>query len=124
MGEAARTITAEDTYFLKVDWVTPERFYELTGVTKRAVEGKIERGKQGKPSGWVLGEQYRYDPDGNVQVSLTGWNEWVENSQRVSGRGRPTSRSGSCGTENAVSKRSRGRRPRQTSNGQGISVLK
>lgn len=124
MGEAARKITAEDTHFLPVDWVTPERFQEITGVTKRAIEGKIQRGKEGKPNGWVLGEQYRYDPDGYIQVSLTGWNTWVENSQRAYGRGKQTSRSGSCGTENAVSNRSRGRRPRQTSSGQGISVLK
>lgn len=118
MGEAARKIGPEDVRFLPVDWVTPERFYEITGVTKRAIEGKIQRGS------WVLGEQYRYDPDGNIQVSLTGWNEWVESSQRVSGRGRQTSRSGSCGTDDGISKRSRGRRPRQTSSGQGISVLR
>lgn len=118
MGEAARKIYPEDTLYLPVDWVTPERFEVLTGTTKRAVEGKIRRGT------WTLGEQYRYDPDGNLQVSIKGWNEWVANSQRVSGRGRPTSKSGSCGKGGDASKRSRGHQRRQTSNGPEISVLR
>jgi len=45
---------------------------EVTGLTRKAIERKIEDGK------WLEGEQYRRSPDGTIFISLEGYAKWVE----------------------------------------------
>jgi len=53
-----------------VDWVTPHKLEELTGLTVKAMQRKRERGI------WRAGEQYRYDGK-NVLYSIRGYNRWA-----------------------------------------------
>jgi hypothetical protein len=58
--------------------VTPSRFIVIglastvTGLSKRAIEGKIARGD------WADGKQYRKGPDGRIYIDLHGYERWVE----------------------------------------------
>lgn len=47
-------------------------FTAQTGWTDRAVRRKIQDGV------WVLGQQYRIAPDGNVLIDTEGYEKWVE----------------------------------------------
>lgn len=57
------------------NYVTLERFEELTGYTVKAVERKIEGGA------WAEGREYRRAPDGRRLVNLEGFHRWVEGSR-------------------------------------------
>jgi len=44
----------------------------LTGLTEKAIRRKIEQGR------WLEGREYRRAPDGGIFISLTGYQQWVE----------------------------------------------
>ena len=43
----------------------------ITGLTKRAIEGKIRDGH------WLEGKQYRRAPDGRLYIDMEGYTSWV-----------------------------------------------
>ena len=54
------------------NYVTITLAATVTGLTRKAIERKIEDGK------WVEGREYRRSPDGGIFVSLKGYEQWVE----------------------------------------------
>lgn len=58
--------------------VAPARFVAIglaaiiTGLTKRAIEGKIQNGI------WAEGRQYRRGLDGRIYVDMQGFERWVQ----------------------------------------------
>ncbi|QEL10837.1 excisionase [Kushneria phosphatilytica] len=65
-----------------MDYVRIRRFEELTGYTEEAIRTKINRGV------WREGFEYRRAPDGNILISIRGFEEWVE-SRKEYGQRRP-----------------------------------
>lgn len=53
-------------------YVLIEKFVELTGYSRRAVELKIARGQ------WIEGREWVKAPDGHRMISLRGYAQWVE----------------------------------------------
>lgn len=53
-------------------YVTITLFSTISGLSRKAVERKIEDGK------WVEGREYRRSPDGGVFVSIQGFSQWLE----------------------------------------------
>lgn len=53
-------------------YVRPELFEAITGVTKKAVERKIQSGV------WIEGREWKKGPDGLVYVDMRGYEAWVE----------------------------------------------
>lgn len=57
--------------------IKPARFVTIalastvTGLTKRAIQGKIDRGV------WACGRQYRKGPDGRIYIDLQEFERWV-----------------------------------------------
>jgi hypothetical protein len=56
-------------------YVTIPRAAALTGLSEKAIRRKIENGT------WAEGREYRRAPDGGIFISITGYQQWVE--QRV-----------------------------------------
>ena len=58
--------------------IAPARFVvialaaTITGLTKRAIEGKIRNGH------WGEGRQYRKGPDGRIYIDMQGFEKWVQ----------------------------------------------
>ena len=73
-------ITTGDNGFIDLKFLSKKRFSVLTGITEKAIDGKIARGV------WRFGIEYTLDPDGKVQISIEGFNQWVSTSSRVSAR--------------------------------------
>lgn len=44
----------------------------ITGLTKRAIEGKVFRGE------WADGKQYRKALDGRIYIDMAGFSSWVQ----------------------------------------------
>lgn len=57
-------------------YVRPVLFWLLTGISKKAVERKIQRGA------WLEGKEFIYDPDGLVLVDREGYKRWAEGRRR------------------------------------------
>lgn len=53
-------------------YVTIEKFSNLSGYTKRAIEAKINKGV------WAQGYQYRRAPDKRILVDIEMYEKWVE----------------------------------------------
>lgn len=53
-------------------YVTIDKFSNLTGYTRRAIESKINKGV------WAEGIQYRRAPDNRVLIDLEMFDKWVE----------------------------------------------
>lgn len=53
-------------------YVTVSLFSTISGLTRKAIERKIEDGK------WVEGKEYRRSPDGGIFVSIEGFKQWLE----------------------------------------------
>jgi len=53
-------------------YVTIQKFSDISGYTKRAVEAKINKGI------WAEGVQYRKAPDSRILVDLEMFDKWVE----------------------------------------------
>lgn len=70
-------------------------FADAIGWTARKVESKIERGA------WREGEQFVYDPDGEIHIIIEGYEGWVRSGQG-SKRERRVSKSGSTTAANDV----------------------
>jgi hypothetical protein len=47
----------------------------LTGLSEKAIRRKIEDGK------WIEGREYRRAPDGGIFISMTGYQQWVEQQE-------------------------------------------
>lgn len=58
-----------------IKWVKLNRFCDLSGYTEKAIAGKIATGI------WVENTEYRYAPDGKIQVNLEAYEKWVESGQ-------------------------------------------
>jgi len=43
----------------------------VTGLTRKAIEGKIARGD------WLAGREYHRAPDGRIFIDLKGYEQWV-----------------------------------------------
>ena len=54
-----------------VNHVTIDKFKELTGYTRDAVQSKIKRGQ------WVEGREFKKAPDGRILIYLPGFEAWV-----------------------------------------------
>ncbi len=53
-------------------YVTLNKFEEMCGYTKRAIESKISKGV------WLEDKQYRKAPDGRILVDVEGVQKWIE----------------------------------------------
>lgn len=53
-------------------FVLIEKAAELTGYSRRAIEAKIERGI------WLEGREWIRAPDGRRQISMRGYEAWVQ----------------------------------------------
>ena len=53
-------------------YVTISLFSSISGLTRKAIERKIEDGK------WIEGKEYRRSPDGGIFVSIEGFAQWLE----------------------------------------------
>lgn len=47
----------------------------ITGLTVKAMRHKMDRGQ------WLEGREYRKAPDGNIYVSMRGYQQWVESAK-------------------------------------------
>lgn len=54
------------------DWVTINVHAIITGLTRKAIEKKIENGY------WLEGKQFKRAPDGRIFISVPGYYDWVE----------------------------------------------
>lgn len=52
-------------------YVTIEKFSDLSGYSKRAIETKIQRGI------WLEGAVWKKAPDGRVLISTGGYEQWA-----------------------------------------------
>ncbi len=60
---------------MDIDSLRIVKFCELTGWTKKAVEGKIYKGQ------WLEGKEYSKAPDGSLVVSIVGYEQWIKKSK-------------------------------------------
>ena len=58
--------------FIKIKYVTVNKFSELTGYTESAIRSKISDGV------WVEGIHYRHAPDNRIQMDMDAYLHWVE----------------------------------------------
>jgi hypothetical protein len=56
------------------NYVTIEKFCQVTGYTPDAIRSKINRGD------WVKGQEYTKAPDGRILIIVEGYHSWVETS--------------------------------------------
>jgi hypothetical protein len=56
----------------QINWVTVNRFCDLSGYTIDAVHSKIKRGD------WLEGVIWRKGPDGRRLISLENYDKWAE----------------------------------------------
>lgn len=54
------------------EYVTIDLAAACTGLTRKAIERKIESGK------WIEGREFRRSPDGGIFIYLRGVYKWVE----------------------------------------------
>ncbi|MFC7460799.1 excisionase family protein [Hydrogenophaga defluvii] len=66
------TAVAEIIQVAPAPYVTINLASAITGLTRKAIERKIEDGK------WIEGREYRRSPDGGIFVSIEGYRKWVE----------------------------------------------
>ncbi len=64
--------TFNDTELVMLKWVRIQKFAELSGYTKKAIERKIDKGQ------WPQGRIWRNSPDGRRQINIEEYNKWVE----------------------------------------------
>lgn len=62
----------EIVHIAPAPYVTVTLAAAITGLTRKAIERKIEDGK------WVDGREYRRSPDGSIFISIEGYRKWVE----------------------------------------------
>lgn len=53
-------------------YVTINKFVEISGYTKDAINSKIKRGD------WPEGFVYTKAPDGRILINIVGYEQWVE----------------------------------------------
>lgn len=63
---------AEAVLVAPAPYVTINLASAITGLTRKAIERKIEDGK------WIEGREFRRSPDGGIFVSIEGYRKWVE----------------------------------------------
>lgn len=63
---------AEIVHIAPAPYVTINLASAITGLTRKAIERKIEDGK------WIEGREFRRSPDGGIFVSIEGYRKWVE----------------------------------------------
>lgn len=59
---------------IPIEWIRKEKFCEISGITLKAVNKKIENGN------WLRGKHYKTGPDGKHYINLEAYNEWVASS--------------------------------------------
>ena len=64
--------------FRPINWVTIQKFCDLSGYTVDAVQSKIKRGD------WLEGVNWRKGPDGRRLISLEAYDKWAEQKLQVS----------------------------------------
>ena len=60
---------------MSIDSIKMKKFCELTGYTVAAVKMKISRGV------WLNGREYTKAPDGNILMSIQGYENWINTSR-------------------------------------------
>lgn len=60
---------------MDIDSIKVKKFCELTGYTPAAIHLKISRGV------WLNGREYTKAPDGNILVSIKGYEDWINKSR-------------------------------------------
>jgi hypothetical protein len=60
---------------MDIDSLKVKKFCELTGWTPKAIEIKISRGV------WINGREYIKAPDGNIVISIKGYESWIARSK-------------------------------------------
>jgi hypothetical protein len=53
------------------DLITLKVFTQLTGITNKAVYGKIHKNT------WTEGKEYIKDPEGRIWISRSGYQQWI-----------------------------------------------
>lgn len=64
-----------DNLLNTLDSIKIKKFCELTGWTVNAINTKISRGV------WLNGREYVKAPDGNIVVSIKGYEKWIEKNK-------------------------------------------
>jgi hypothetical protein len=54
-----------------------DKFCELTGYSRKAVEKKIENGT------WLEGREFHRAPDGRIVMDIDGYNRWVRHERET-----------------------------------------
>lgn len=98
MSASAESTSTSPVYQIEVRYLPLARFCELYGYTAGAIRVKISRAQ------WIENMEFRYDPDGKIQVIMSGYNRWVERG-KASRPGVKASASRSDGTASAAAKR-------------------
>lgn len=62
----------ETAIHVPVRYVTIDVAATVTGLTRKAIERKIEDGK------WLENKQYRRAADGRIYIDIRGYEQWVE----------------------------------------------
>ncbi len=67
---------------MSLNYLTIDKFSEVSGYTKDAIRSKIKRGQ------WLEGREWKKAPDGRNLISIEGYEQWVEGQARVPPVGR------------------------------------
>jgi len=62
---------------MTIDSIKIKKFCELTGYTPNAIKMKIHRGI------WLNGREYTKAPDGNILISIKGYENWINKSREL-----------------------------------------
>ncbi len=67
---------------MSLNYLTIDKFSEVSGYTKEAIRSKIKRGQ------WLEGREWKKAPDGRNLISIEGYEQWVEGQAPVPQVGR------------------------------------
>ncbi|WP_228276811.1 hypothetical protein [Marinobacter sp. JSM 1782161] len=110
MGDAAKDLDRIVIDPESLDWWPHKEFCKLYNKGEQWAWGKIKEGK------WIEGEQYVYDPDGQIWVSIVGFKKWLlSSSQQGSVRMVKASKSDLAGTESDTNRSGKESRRKRTS---------
>ncbi len=62
---------------MSLNYLTIDKFSEVSGYTKEAIRSKIKRGQ------WLEGREWKKAPDGRNLINIEGYEQWVEGQARV-----------------------------------------
>lgn len=57
---------------LPIKWIKMEKFCELTGYTRKAIERKRQEGI------WIEGKHWKKAPDRHIMINLEEFNQWID----------------------------------------------